>query len=248
MMCLACGPTSSTASGEHVFSAWLLKYLAAKEIRMATFRVQGNGTEEPHRIEIALDKFRSKRTCENCNNGWMSRLEANVMNSLKGLLDGTRSLGSLTEHERQLLAKWAGKTAIIESHAIGAEHPVNPRFLRWMKENDSTPGNFAFAACQRDFGGIGHLQVGAIKDLIGGGIVAANIIVLTLPSLAFVCAFPFERLSYDRCLCDLSLLTPLWPVAAAWRQTRELPPLGKVEGSEGLLVLAERIELYHSFK
>jgi hypothetical protein len=38
--------------------------------------------------------------------------------------------------------------------------------------------------------GFGHLQIGLIIDLLLGDKVAGNIIVIALPRLAFVCAFP----------------------------------------------------------
>lgn len=59
-----------------------------------------------------------------CNNGWKSGLESVAKPILLGLIEGGKSLDGLEEEERRILAKWAGKTAIIESYAVGAESPV----------------------------------------------------------------------------------------------------------------------------
>jgi hypothetical protein len=51
------------------------------------------------------------------------------------VVDGNKqaeTLADLMDDERRILAKWAGKTAIIESHAVGAECPVDRKYLcRW---------------------------------------------------------------------------------------------------------------------
>ena len=230
-----------------MFAAWLLRYLAAENVIVHSFKRRPDGTGEPYRSEIRLNSFRLKRICEDCNNGWMHRLEERVMVPLKELLNGARSLDSLDQAERQSIARWAAKTAIIESYAIGAEHPVDTKLLNWMRQNEcATPGRFAVAACTADFGCIGHMQVGCITDLISGGSMAGNIIVLLLPTLALVCAFPLAGLDY-RCLCDFSTLQPLWPPANSWHAMTNLPSgPAAIHGCGAMELLAERIELYQS--
>jgi hypothetical protein len=127
---------------------------------------------------------------------------------------GDAKLESLDTEQRQLLARWAGKTAIIESHSVGAESPVDGALLQWMRthEND-VPGRFAVAGCPFMHSAIGHMQVGVIRDLLGGKTIAGNIVVLAFPNLILTCGFPIPdltALSY-RCKCDLSVYRP--PVA-----------------------------------
>jgi hypothetical protein len=252
MMCLACGSTSSPASKEHVFAAWLLSFLNAKSVSMGLFRRNTDGSSEPHRQAIALDSFRLNRLCENCNNGWMSRLEERVKPLVIALMTGGAKLESLDIEQRQLLARWAGKTAIIESHAVGAESPVDGALLQWMRacEND-VPGRFAVAGCPSPHLVIGHLQVGVITDLLGGKTIAGNIVVLALPNLVLTCAFPIPDLtdlSY-RCKCDLSVYQPLWPDPASWTAMSDTPPLSQGDDVFGTLeALAEKIELVHPMR
>lgn len=226
MNCLACGETSSPASQEHVFSHWLLQELQYLDAPIGLFRAYGDGSSKQMRAEIKLDSFKLKRVCAACNNGWMSHLEDTVKPILWGLIKGGRLLNSLEEEERRILARWVGKTATIESHAIGAESPVDPEFLRWMRERtDNVPGRFCVAACPQSMLGVSHFQVGAIRDLIGGGIAAGNIIMIVLPGVAFACMFPMMRTEYEA-RCVPSLYTPLWPNPAAWRPMKQSPMPG----------------------
>lgn len=249
MNCLACGETSSPASKEHVFSHWLLDELQYLDAPIGLFRALGDGSSKQERVAIKLDSFKLKRVCEACNNGWMSRLEVIAKPIILGLINGARTLAALDEEERRILAKWAGKTAIIESHAVGAESPVDPEFLRWMRlREDNVPGRFCVAACEQSWVGLGHLQVGLIRDLIGGGIAAGNIIMIVLPRLAFACMFPIMRTKYDP-KCVHSLYTPLWPHPAAWKRMEKEPmPVGFTDEIDLLFSMAERVELFHHVK
>ena len=84
--------------------------------------------------EIRLDSFRLKKICEDCNNGWMSGA-GGKREAADPRPDQGRPQGStlLLEDERRTLARWAAKTAVIESHAVGAECPVNPDFLKRIR-------------------------------------------------------------------------------------------------------------------
>jgi len=245
MLCLACGQTSSRPSREHVFPAWLLKFLKVKRVPMNMYRRRNDGTKEPHRAMI-LDSFKLRRICTSCNSGWMSRLENRARPLVLDLINGSVALESLGDDQRKLLARWAGKTAIIETHAVGAESPVDGRLLRWMRSNeDATPGRFAVVAASNQYGGVGHMQVGVIRDLIGGETVAGNIVVLAFPNLILTCGFPIPDLDW-RCRCDLALYRPMWPDIAAWEPMKNLNPFTCSESDPLTLLetLAERIELF----
>ena len=242
MDCLACGRTPSPASREHVFSAWLLQEFGL-DVSMALFRMQGDGSRKQVRVEIKLASFKLKEVCEACNNGWMSRLESEAKPLILGLIRGSLGLQSLTEGERRILARWAGKTAIIESHSVGAECPVDTKYLQWMRTSGDIPGAFAVAACKTALLGFGHMQVGIIRDLIGGGKAAGNIIMIALPKLAFSCAFPMLSISYE-CRCVNSVYSPLWPSPQSWREMNQSPPDLSGDEAEVLAGLAESIELF----
>ncbi len=75
------------------------------------------------------------------------------------------------------------------------------------------------AACKTQWAVFGHLQAGIIGDLVGGGTVAGNILVIALTKLAFVCAFPMQEIPYD-CKCVKSVLNPLWSYSVSWQWTK----------------------------
>jgi hypothetical protein len=230
-----------------VFSAWLLEFLKAKKVSLGVLRLKGDGTKERRRKESPLDSFKLKRVCDCCNTGWMSRLEGRAKPLIEGLMSGRTHLESLDGKQRQLLARWAGKTAIIESHAVGAECPVDGKLLRWMRDHeDAEPGRFAVVSSSINYVGIGHMQVGLITDLLDGKTIAGNIVVLVFPNLILTCGFPYSDLGYE-CRCDLSFYRPLWPDGAAWKAMADAPPSQPPDGDGGdiLAGLAMKIELFH---
>src|SRR5579864_164522 len=157
--CLACGTTSSPPSREHVFPRLLLTELGP-DASMTLFKRLDDGAREQRRTQIKLDSFKLKKICECCNNGWMSELEASAKPLILAVIRGVRELGSLSEGERRILARWAGKTAIIESHSVGAECPVSGEYLRRMRTNeDDIPGRFAVVACRTEMQEFGHMQI-----------------------------------------------------------------------------------------
>jgi hypothetical protein len=243
MDCLACGITSSRASREHVFSDWLLQEFDP-EVSMSLFRMLGDGSRRQSRVEIKLASFKLKEICEACNNGWMSNLEIAAKPLILALIGGTLDLANLTDDERRTLAKWAGKTAIIASHSVPAECPVEKKYLQFMRASGDVPGRLAVAACRTGLLGFGHMQVGIIRDLIGGGKAAGNIIMIALPKLAFASAFPMLETQYD-CRCVKSLYTPLWPHPASWRDMKQTAMTQEPDDVETLAAMAERIELFH---
>jgi len=183
----------------------------------------------------------------------MSRLEEQAKPVIKSLIRQEATLDKLSRAQRHVLARWAGKTAIVESHAVAGESPIDGKLLLWMREHENgEPGRFASVAYHAGFDAVGHLHVGIIRDLIGGGSVAGNIIVITLPRLILICAFPLPELRYE-CRCDLSVLHPLWP-DAAWKpiagQLSAMPQAGSDSDTilDTVQALAERIELSHSLK
>lgn len=248
MNCLSCGPTSAKASGEHIFSAWLLREFDPKAAG-ALYRPQDNGGLSQVRPEILLDNFRLKQICEQCNNGWMSALERRTMPIILDVTRNGRTLGSLEEPERRILAKWAAKTAIIESYAVSAECPINREYLRVIRDNpDNHPGNFAVLGSRITLEAFMHAQISGVRDLEGGGKVARSTIVIIIPNLAFVCAFPMFPGQQWTCSYVPAFAGPLWPPASCW-QTMETDESTLIEGpdlQEKLLTaMARSIRLEH---
>lgn len=229
-----------------MFAAWLLEYLKARQVQMAIIRRAQDGSDNAVRTSIAYDSFKLNRICEDCNNGWMSDLEQQAKPVIIDLISGKTKLEALDAKEREVLARWAGKTAIIESHAVGAESPIDCKVLQWMRRHpDATPGRFAVVARSMRYDAVGHLQAAPITKLADGRSTAVgNGVVLALPKLILVCGFPDPDIGYD-CLCDLSVCHPIWPDPAHWQQMKGLPDSRMPEGDwvEIMFVLVERIEL-----
>ena len=167
MDCLACGVTSSPVSGEHVFSDWLLREFKGHRIAIGLHRGNPDGTSQRVRKEYDLDSFRLKKVCTAYNTGWMNDLENVAKPLILGLIRRTLALDDLTEEDRRILAKWAAKTAIIESRAIGAECPIDADHLKRMRASEF-PGRFAVAACLTAMQGFGHMQIWRYSGSIFG--------------------------------------------------------------------------------
>jgi hypothetical protein len=249
MTCLACGPTSATPSREHIFSQWLQEFLNIRNLSLGLYRRNNEGSAERTRPDISLSSFTLKRICGTCNNGWMSRLEERVKPVLKPLLDGSSTLESLDVDQRQVLAQWAAKTAIIESHSIGAQSPVPGALLQWMRAHEGDPrGRFTVAASSLNLGMVGHMQIGQILGTLGGSMMAGNIILLAFPNIVLACGFPVPQLNLFGylCRCDLSVYRPLWPGASEWAGMKGLLPFtGQETDDAALLDMASRIEIFH---
>jgi hypothetical protein len=109
--CLFCGETKRL-SEEHVFGQWLQKLGFA-----------GPGAEEL--IEDAESRLRILRqgnplnkrlriVCEECNGGWMSRLEESAKSLLIEMFDPSSSI-TLNESDQLVLARWAFKSVAVIS-------------------------------------------------------------------------------------------------------------------------------------
>ena len=145
-MCLSCGLTSSRLSREHVFPRWLQDYLSAKNVALGLYRRNSDGSGKRVRPDVSLNSFALRRICENCNNGWMSKLEERAKPVLIGLLSNSKAQESFNIDQQYSLARWAAKTAIVESHAVGSESPVPANLLQWMRTHEGdAPGRFGVA-------------------------------------------------------------------------------------------------------
>jgi hypothetical protein len=215
---------------------------------MPLYHQFGDGSHKQTRVEIKLDSFRLNEICERCNNDWMSQLEDAAKPLLLGLIRRERLLSNLNEEERGIVAAWAGKTAIVESRTVGAECPISGEFLNQIRLNGGiATRKFAVAACISGKKSFAHMQVGIICDLIGGGKASGNIIVLAIPNLAFVCAFPMLPIPFQ-CKCVKSFFTPIWPPADQWRDMDQTAMPDGLQGIDHLAAMAERIELFQSVK
>ena len=117
-----------------MFSKWLLKHLQALRTPITHFRYQLDGGSTRYGSQILLNSFKLRRICEPCTNGWMSRLENNAKPVIVGLMDGSLKPDTMDDEQRRLLGRWAGKSALVESYAVGAQKPIDPQILYAMRQ------------------------------------------------------------------------------------------------------------------
>jgi hypothetical protein len=118
--CLFCGAEGpGVLSDEHVIPEWLLDHveLPADDLMFHGVAKSATGelTQEP-RIHSSFN-FVEGRVCEECNTGWMSKLESAAKPILIPLLDNTRTVDNLNAEERGVVWKWAAKTAYLHTWA-----------------------------------------------------------------------------------------------------------------------------------
>jgi hypothetical protein len=83
--------------------------------------------------------FVQGHVCQECNNGWMSRLEAAGKPILVPLIDGERTIESLTDEEAEILGKWSCKTAYMHSWAALLKEPVQQEHIQPLRGDDGKP-------------------------------------------------------------------------------------------------------------
>lgn len=101
--CAFCGRVDQP-SREHVIPGWLSRKLSTGD----------DGWFEYERgskwIKTPLIEIITKRVCEPCNNGWMSRIEDQAQRVMEPLLDG--QVTNLRQGDRAVLARWFAKTML----------------------------------------------------------------------------------------------------------------------------------------
>jgi hypothetical protein len=118
--CLFCRQalTKSMATNEHVIAQWLLRQL---RIGDRTIRLAGwQRGKQPSLRSHSWSRLVISDVCVNCNSGWLSGLENEVKPFLPPLATGQRPVGSLTDGENLLLARWAAKTAFLIQRTAGS--------------------------------------------------------------------------------------------------------------------------------
>jgi hypothetical protein len=107
-------------SHEHVFPEWLSK--AGVEGGYYTLK-RGDKSLRTELIEVT-----TKRVCEDCNTGWLSRIETETQPIFTGLMGRAQKI---SPHDRWALARWFTKTILTAQLALTARsqagilHPDN---------------------------------------------------------------------------------------------------------------------------
>lgn len=112
--CAMCGrPLRGDRSKEHVFAKWLMPHYEALPQPFSVAWSSDDSFEVHEKRELIMGNHVAGRICRTCNNGWMSQLEDQAKLALLDVASKRRSLASLIQTERLLLARWATKTALV---------------------------------------------------------------------------------------------------------------------------------------
>lgn len=112
-ICIFCsGEITGSKSREHIIPVWLLDELKIKqEIISPTHFSLEKGMKTVSTRHHDLNNLVA-RVCLDCNNGWMSILEAQAKPMLIELIRNEKVVIDFNEQERFIIARWAFKTAL----------------------------------------------------------------------------------------------------------------------------------------
>jgi hypothetical protein len=140
--CLFCDRSGAgILSNEHVIPRWLLDHLDLPEDDKLFQGVSSSKTNElitSPRIHSSFN-FVQGHVCQECNNGWMSRLEVLAKPLLVPLIDGQRKIEELSASESAIIAKWTTKTAYMHSLTSALKQPVVSDHVRALNGDDGVP-------------------------------------------------------------------------------------------------------------
>ncbi len=140
--CLFCGGQEGRPlTNEHVNPQWLIKHLdlpADDQMLQGVVSKKSGELAERPRIHSS-HSFVQGRVCAACNNGWLSKLEANTGHLLVSLIDDVRTVESLSDEEKVLVARWAVKTAYLHSWTGPLKAPVQIEHLTNIYGDNGMP-------------------------------------------------------------------------------------------------------------
>ena len=111
-VCLFCGQ-QRPMSKEHVIPKWVLRELDMEKTMLMAKHVNFTGQPHSERHHDFLSLV-AGCVCEDCNCGWMSRLEATIQPLLTPLFHARKASRAAQEQlrlHRELIVRWALKTA-----------------------------------------------------------------------------------------------------------------------------------------
>lgn len=140
--CLFCGAKGAgVLTNEHVVPQWLLRHLGLPTDDQLFQGVASTATQtlvQPARVHASVN-FVQGHVCQECNNGWMSRLEVAATPILISLIDRQRTTESLAAEERLTVSKWVVKTAYMLSWAAPLKKRVQLDHLMALNGDGGTP-------------------------------------------------------------------------------------------------------------
>ncbi len=170
--CLFCGKSGIALSNEHITPRWLLEHLGLPDDDQLFQGVASTATgalTQPPRIMSSFNHVHGHVCKVDCNEGWMSRLEAAAKPALVDLIDGRRAVSTVSPREARIIGKWAAKTAYLHSCSSPLQQPVAAVHLKALDTDAGTPlDGVCVFAMQGPFRTLkSHVQVGYWPQLAG---------------------------------------------------------------------------------
>jgi hypothetical protein len=136
-------------SKEHGIPKWLLAHInVSSQIlteKVTRVDLDENGFKGVTKAERDLRNHTRtfKRVCGDCNTGWMADLENQARPILIPLIDGNRTVNDLNSEEREVISKWALKTAFFTLDGRSNNVYVPNEHIRHLWRNQALPNDVA---------------------------------------------------------------------------------------------------------
>ena len=237
-------PTSKqrdSRTKEHVYARWYRDNVFNQKIKLFT----SDGTTTTLHRQPRLDSFVNSSVCADCNNGWMSLLETQVDPVFHKLTNGT-DVSDLNQGEVEVLARWAGKTAIVLGYVTPIPALV-PRFIRrsFLPGTSAPPHMRLFYAFieRSDLtleGGYLQLRYAAEVPVIGETGGSGYRFTLCVYNHCFTIDFPpiLEAIRYD---LSNSCSAQIWPTFVHAGTTLSIP--GPVLVGDVLRIICTQVQV-----
>lgn len=150
-VCIFC-QNDRKGSREHVLPLWFQSKFMPSGVAGITGIHASMLTGSPASVRTAsLNSLSFSRVCENCNNGWMSRLETKFANSMDKL-QLTATPKSLSKVERKSIALWMTKTCLMIHLSANYRKILPVSLAEEMRLGTSVPRNIRifYGASPRD--------------------------------------------------------------------------------------------------
>jgi len=147
--CLFCDNPAGNA--EHVIAEWLSKAMQRRHGGVVAAARNKDGVIKS-RPPTRFQSMTLKKVCQQCNNGWMSKLEANFKSEFEHLVaprafDDAETVKTLMKAQWDLLVRWLLKSAVVAEHALprGEQQKFPPELQEVQNLDLSAHGFFVYA-------------------------------------------------------------------------------------------------------
>lgn len=133
--------TEGARAKEHIIPEWLIKHLELHDGEMnfshLTWEQQADSFKPVVKSNSSMRprSFVSGNVCKTCNSGWMSSLEIQAMPILKQLIARDEAVFPLGPNEKEILARWALKTAVSYNYATTYKHKIPRDHARYLVDH-----------------------------------------------------------------------------------------------------------------